>query len=122
MPWSHISWLRLSRFEQLHDTMWPTILLPAAVLLSSVCSVQATSQVTCLTDANAKLVANNFATLFSNYTEAFANKTVAVDYTDQTDSVSWLISNGRSLIFRRQAMSKHLLTLSLSQAPTVPSR
>lgn len=72
--------------------MWstPTLLLAAAALLSSLTRVEAI----CLTDANADLVANNFATLFSNYSEAFANKTLAVDYTDQTDSVSWLISNG----------------------------
>lgn len=52
------------------------------------------AQATCLTDQNAALVANNFATLFSNYSEAFANQTLDVNYTDQTDSVSWLISNG----------------------------
>ena len=107
----------LPDFEQSQHKMWPTILLPAAALLSSVCSVQATSQVTCLTDANAKLVANNFATLFSNYSEAFANKTLAVDYTDQTDSVSWLISNGR------WQTAEHLnFLLTISQAPTVQNR
>ena len=48
----------------------------------------------CLTDHAAKIVADNFAHVFSNFTEEFANSTFSEDFSDQTDSVGWLISNG----------------------------
>ncbi|EME85468.1 uncharacterized protein MYCFIDRAFT_171397 [Pseudocercospora fijiensis CIRAD86] len=49
---------------------------------------------TCLTQSSAEKVADNFAHIFSDFTEEFANQTLAIDVTDQTDSVCWLISNG----------------------------
>lgn len=67
--------------------MRPFTVLAAACALS-------TASATCLLDFNAQKVANNFAILFSNYSAAFADQVLTVDYTDQTDSVSWLISNG----------------------------
>lgn len=66
---------------------------PWAALVIASASIS-TVQAACLTDQQAVKVANNFATLFSNFTPAFANQTLAVDFTDQTDSVSWLMNNG----------------------------
>ncbi|KAI5368275.1 hypothetical protein Slin15195_G034080 [Septoria linicola] len=48
----------------------------------------------CLNDETAKHVADNFATTFSDFSEEFVNSTYSIDFTDQTDSVGWLISNG----------------------------
>ncbi|CAK3812308.1 Hypothetical predicted protein [Lecanosticta acicola] len=66
----------------------------SSIILAAVCALSGAASAACLTDSNAQQVANNFATLFSNYTAAFANQTLASNYTDQTDSVDWLMSNG----------------------------
>jgi hypothetical protein len=48
----------------------------------------------CLCERTAYGVSNNFEHLFKNYTEEFAQSALSADYTDQTDSVAWLINNG----------------------------
>lgn len=48
----------------------------------------------CVTDADATVVANNFALLISNYTVARAEAFIANDYLDQADSVNTLINGG----------------------------
>jgi hypothetical protein len=48
----------------------------------------------CLCDSDADVIANDFAQLISNYSEDFAKKVLADDYTDQSDSVNTLIDNG----------------------------
>jgi hypothetical protein len=48
----------------------------------------------CLCDSDADVIANDFAQLISNYTAAFAEKVLADDYIDQSDSVNTLIDNG----------------------------
>lgn len=47
----------------------------------------------CISDAEAITVGNNFAHLVSNYSDAFANKTLAPTFSDQTDSVITLIDS-----------------------------
>ncbi|KAF2160848.1 hypothetical protein M409DRAFT_28727 [Zasmidium cellare ATCC 36951] len=49
---------------------------------------------TCLLDNNAQKVAQNYATLFSNYSPQFADQVLTKDVIDQSDSVNWLITNG----------------------------
>ncbi|KAK4505983.1 hypothetical protein PRZ48_003948 [Zasmidium cellare] len=49
---------------------------------------------TCLLDNNAQKVAENYKTLFSNYSPQFANQVLTSDVIDQSDSVNWLIANG----------------------------
>lgn len=48
----------------------------------------------CLCVDTAHGVADNFEHLFKNYTKEFANSALSADYSDQTDSVAWLINNG----------------------------
>jgi hypothetical protein len=48
----------------------------------------------CLCDSDADVIANDFATLISAFTADFANKVLADDYTDQSDSVNTLIDSG----------------------------
>ena len=48
----------------------------------------------CLCAQDAYGVADNFQHLFKNYTKAFAERALSKDFTDQTDSVAWLINNG----------------------------
>src|SRR5947208_925265 len=48
----------------------------------------------CLCDSDADVIGNDFAQLISNYSEEFATKVLADDYTDQSDSVNTLIDNG----------------------------
>jgi hypothetical protein len=51
---------------------------------------------TCMSDAQATTVANNFGSLLSDYSTAFANQTLTTDFTDYSDSVIELINNGCS--------------------------
>lgn len=72
--------------------MWK---LPALVLGSFFSlSLQQCTSATCISDESAHKVAQNFATLFSNYSPQFANSVLTPDFTDQSDSVNWLSSNG----------------------------
>jgi hypothetical protein len=48
----------------------------------------------CLCDSDADVIGNDFAQLISNYSADFANKVIASDYTDQSDSVNTLIDSG----------------------------
>jgi hypothetical protein len=48
----------------------------------------------CLCDETAEKVALNFQHMFEDYTPEFVDTVLAQDFTDQTDSVAWLISNG----------------------------
>jgi hypothetical protein len=48
----------------------------------------------CLCDSDADVIGNDFAQLISNYSEDFAEKVLADDYTDQSDSVNTLIDSG----------------------------
>ena len=48
----------------------------------------------CLCEQTAYGVSNNFEHLFKNYTMEFAQSALSKEYTDQTDSVAWLINNG----------------------------
>jgi hypothetical protein len=48
----------------------------------------------CLCDSDADVIGNDFAQLISNYSADFANKVLASDYTDQSDSVNTLIDSG----------------------------
>jgi len=48
----------------------------------------------CLCDSDADVIGNDFAELISNYSEDFAKKVLADDYTDQSDSVNTLIDSG----------------------------
>ena len=48
----------------------------------------------CMTDANAKKVANNFKTLIDAYTDKLANATLTEDFIDYSDSVGELINGG----------------------------
>lgn len=48
----------------------------------------------CLCDSDADVIGNDFAQLISNYSNDFANKVLANDYTDQSDSVNTLIDKG----------------------------
>lgn len=64
-----------------------------ALLLVGLTSVHADSEC-CLTDEAASVVAYNFQHLFQDYSPEFVDTVLAVDFTDQTDSVSWLMSNG----------------------------
>ena len=48
----------------------------------------------CLCEQTAYGVSNNFEHLFKNYTKEFAQSALSRNYTDQTDSVAWLINNG----------------------------
>jgi len=63
-------------------------------MLGSLLSVPILASALCLTDGAANKVAENFKHLLSNYSDAFSNESMAVDLTDQTDSVAWLIDNG----------------------------
>ena len=48
----------------------------------------------CLCEQTAYGISNNFEHLFKNYTKEFAQSALSKEYTDQTDSVAWLINNG----------------------------
>jgi hypothetical protein len=48
----------------------------------------------CLCDSDADVIANDFAQLISNFSEEFAEKVLAEDFVDQSDSVNTLIDNG----------------------------
>ena len=48
----------------------------------------------CLTECDADVIANDFAQLISNYTQAFAELVLAENYLDQSDSVNTLIDSG----------------------------
>lgn len=48
----------------------------------------------CMSDSDAKKVANNFKTLIAAYSDSFANQTLTVDFVDYSDSVSELINGG----------------------------
>ena len=47
-----------------------------------------------MSDSDAQTVATNFGLLLTNYSDAFANETLTVDFTDYTDSVIELIDGG----------------------------
>lgn len=46
----------------------------------------------CLCDSDADVIANDFATLISDFDPAFAEQVLADDFTDQSDSVNTLIN------------------------------
>ena len=46
----------------------------------------------CMSDSDAKNVANNFKTLIASYSDAFADQTLTVDFVDYSDSVIELIN------------------------------
>jgi len=46
----------------------------------------------CMSDSDAKTVANNFKTLIASYSDAFADQTLTVDFVDYSDSVIELIN------------------------------
>lgn len=48
----------------------------------------------CVTDAQATVIANQFAQLISNYSVALADAVLAENYFDQADSVNTLIDGG----------------------------
>jgi len=48
----------------------------------------------CMTDAQAKKVANNFKTLIDDYSDKLANQTLTEDFIDYSDSVGELINGG----------------------------
>ena len=69
------------------------------VVLTSLVTVQAALAWSwprnhCLRADTAHGVAANFEHLFKNYTKEFAESALSKDYSDQTDSVAWLINNG----------------------------
>jgi hypothetical protein len=51
-------------------------------------------EASCMTDADAQQVANNFRDLIANYTDALADRSLTSDFTDYSDSVIELINNG----------------------------
>lgn len=48
----------------------------------------------CMSDSDAKKVANNFQTLIASYSDAFADQTLTKDFVDYSDSVNELINGG----------------------------
>jgi len=48
----------------------------------------------CLLESDANTLATNFGLLVSNYSQKLANETLAVDFTDYSESVNSLIDNG----------------------------
>lgn len=46
---------------------------------------------TCISHADAHLIASGFGEILSNYNETFGNKLIAEGYVDQSDSVATLI-------------------------------
>jgi hypothetical protein len=48
----------------------------------------------CMTDSQAQQVATNFADLIATYSDALANETLTVDFTDYSSSVNTLIDSG----------------------------
>ena len=47
-----------------------------------------------MSDAAEQKVANNFKTLITSYSDAFANQVLAADFSDYSDSVAELINGG----------------------------
>ena len=60
----------------------------------SLLAIRAVSACACLSEETAYGVADNYQHLFQNYTKKFAQSALSPNYTDQTDSVAWLINNG----------------------------
>jgi len=56
--------------------------------------IQLTTATFCLTDHDAKVVANNFAQLLSNFSVPLAQAVLANDFTDQSDSANSLADGG----------------------------
>ena len=48
----------------------------------------------CMSDSDAKKVANNFKTLIDEYSDKLANQTLTEDFIDYSDSVGELINGG----------------------------
>jgi hypothetical protein len=67
--------------------MWSILLSTLGLLSIGVASA-------CISEESAYDVADNFEHLFKNYTKEFAESALSADYSDQTDSVAWLINNG----------------------------
>ncbi|KJX95885.1 hypothetical protein TI39_contig950g00008 [Zymoseptoria brevis] len=63
-------------------------------LLTTLLTLILPSIAKCLCDETANNVALNFQHLFQDYSPEYVDTVLAVDFTDQTDSVAWLISNG----------------------------
>jgi hypothetical protein len=66
-------------------------------LLAAACAVAAPSGHDgdyCLCAEEAHRVAKNFQQMFSNYTDELALRILSPDFSDFTDSVSWLMNNG----------------------------
>ncbi|KAK3675350.1 hypothetical protein LTR78_004860 [Recurvomyces mirabilis] len=57
-------------------------------------TVLSTASAQCLLQSDANTLATNFGKLVSNYSEALANKTLAPDFIDYSESVNTLIDNG----------------------------
>jgi hypothetical protein len=76
----------------------------------------------CLCDSDADVIGNDFAQLISNYSADFANKVLANDYTDQSDSVNTLIDSGTTspipvctLLHYKVLLSSRLIVLSTAR-------
>lgn len=82
-----------SSFTHSSNAMISSILLLLLTIIL-VGLVSASSDCRCLTDETASVVAYNFQHLFQDYSPEFVDTVLAVDFTDQTDSVAWLMSNG----------------------------